>query len=46
MIEFEVECAKKTLDENFNLDIFEHTTNTNELVKELVTKELLIFKCD
>ncbi len=45
MIESEIECARKTFDEKFNLDIFEHTTNTNEPMKELVTKELLIFKC-
>jgi hypothetical protein len=36
---------KKDTYENFNLDIFEHTTNTSEPMKELVTKELLIFKC-
>jgi hypothetical protein len=29
MIESKVEHAKKTLDEDFNLDIFEHTKNTN-----------------
>jgi hypothetical protein len=41
---FEVGCAKQTFDGNFNLDIFEETINTNELVKFFVTKELLIFK--
>ncbi len=28
-----------------NLDIFEMTTNTNELAMELVNKKLLILKC-
>jgi hypothetical protein len=34
----------KGVDEDYNLDIFEMTTNTNELVKGLVNKEFLIFK--
>jgi hypothetical protein len=31
------------VDEDYNLDIFELTANTNELMKELVSQELLIF---
>jgi hypothetical protein len=34
----------KCVDEDYNLDIFEMTTNTNEPVKGLVNKEFLIFK--
>jgi hypothetical protein len=33
-----------SVDEDCNLDIFERTTNTSEPTKELVNKELLIFK--
>jgi hypothetical protein len=36
--------AKQTIDEDSNLNIFEQIVNTSELVKILVTKELLIFK--
>jgi hypothetical protein len=32
------------VDEDYNLDMFEHTTNTKEPTKELVNKKLLIFK--
>ncbi len=32
------------VDEDCNLDIFEHIANTNELAKKLVSRELLIFK--
>lgn len=45
MIQSKVECAKETRFENFHLDVFEKIVNTNELMKELVHKELLIFKC-
>jgi hypothetical protein len=31
-------------DQDCNLDIFKQTTNINELTKELVKKELLLFK--
>jgi len=34
----------KGVDEDYNLDIFKMTTNTNELLKGLVNKEFLIFK--
>jgi hypothetical protein len=33
-----------SVDEDYSLDIFEQTTNTSEPTKELVNKELLIFK--
>jgi hypothetical protein len=32
------------VDENCSLDIFKMTTNINELVKELINRELLIFR--
>ncbi len=31
------------VDEHYSLDIFEMTTSTNELVKEVVNKEFFIF---
>jgi hypothetical protein len=34
----------KGVDEDYNLDIFKMTSNTNELVKGLVDKGFLIFK--
>ncbi len=43
MIEF-VGCVDQTCDEDLNLDIFQWTTSTSEPSKELVTKELLIFR--
>jgi hypothetical protein len=39
-----VGCVDQTSDENSNLDIFQHIVSTIEPSKELVTKELLIFK--
>ncbi len=33
-----------SVDEHYNLDIFEMTTNTNESVKKAVNKEFFIFK--
>jgi hypothetical protein len=39
-----VECVYQTGDEDSSLDIFQQTTSTSEPSKELVTKELLIFK--
>jgi hypothetical protein len=38
-------CVDQTIDEDCNLDIFQQTTSTSELTKELVTRKLLIFKC-
>jgi len=32
------------VDEHYGLDIFEMTTSTNELVKEIVNKEFFILK--
>jgi hypothetical protein len=32
------------VDEDYNLNIFEMIMNTNELVKELIIRKLLIFK--
>jgi hypothetical protein len=43
MIEF-VGCVDQTCDEDFNLNNFQWTTSTSEPSKELVTRELLIFK--
>jgi hypothetical protein len=43
MIKF-VGCVDQIGDEDFSLDIFQLTTSTNEPSKELVTKELVIFK--
>jgi hypothetical protein len=37
-------CVDQTSDEDSNLDIFQQTASTIEPSKELVTKELLIFK--
>jgi hypothetical protein len=37
-------CVNQTFDRDFNLDIFRQTASTSEPSKELVTKELLIFK--
>jgi hypothetical protein len=38
-------CVDQTNDEDFSMDIFHQIAFTNEPSKELVTKELLIFKC-
>jgi hypothetical protein len=38
-------CVDQTSDENSSFDIFQHIVLTSEPSKELVTKELLIFKC-
>ncbi len=46
MAEFEVRCANQITNASSNLNILKQTPNTNELVTKLVTKELLIFKCD
>jgi hypothetical protein len=40
-----VGCVDQIGDEDSNLDIFQQTTCTNEPSKELVTRELLIFRC-
>ncbi len=45
MIEFKFGCVDQTIDINSNLDFFEQIPSTNELTKQLVTKELLIFRC-
>jgi hypothetical protein len=43
-----VDCEIESIDhksyENCNLNIFEMIVNTSELIKELVNRELLIFK--
>jgi hypothetical protein len=44
MLEFEVGCVNQVIEKDCSLDIFEQTTNTNELVKEFVGIELQIFK--
>jgi len=46
LVEFERNVAKHGIFKNSdcNLDIFEKTTNLNELTKELIQKELLTFK--
>jgi hypothetical protein len=44
-VDFERSVVDETIEEDMNLDIFEMTTNTREPTRELVNKELLIFKC-
>jgi hypothetical protein len=45
MIELEfVGCVDQTCDEDFNLDSFQQIACTSEPSKELVTRELLIFR--
>jgi hypothetical protein len=44
MENYDVEFTKHRSYEDSSLDIFEMTTNTSELVVELVNKKLLIFK--
>jgi hypothetical protein len=39
-----VECVDQTNDEDSSLDIFQQIASTSEPLKELITKELLIFK--
>jgi hypothetical protein len=41
---FENATIEQGVDENFNSDIFEMTTNTNEPMNKLVNLEPLIFK--
>jgi hypothetical protein len=45
MTKFKVRCVDQTIDINFNLYFFERIPSTNELTKQLVTNELLIFRC-
>jgi hypothetical protein len=40
-----VQFVDQIVDENCSLDIFQWTTSTTEPTKELVIRELLIFKC-
>jgi len=40
-----VGCVAQTSDENSSLDILQHIVSTSEPSNELVTKELLIFRC-
>ncbi len=42
--QFERDVVDQRVEEDRSLDLFEMTTNTSELVKELVNRELLIFK--
>ncbi len=44
LAEFESVFVNINVDEDWSLDIFEQTNNTSEPTKELVNKELLIFK--
>jgi hypothetical protein len=44
MLEFEVSCVDQVIEKDCSLDVFEQTTNTNELVKEFVGRKLQIFK--
>jgi hypothetical protein len=44
IVESKVGCVYQITNVDFNLDIFEQTLNTNELMKELVTKYFLIFR--
>ncbi len=45
MAEFEVGCANQITNASSNPEILKQTPSTNELATNLVTKELLIFKC-
>jgi hypothetical protein len=45
MVESKVVCANQLRNAEFDLDIFEQTASTSELAIELVTSEMLIFKC-
>jgi hypothetical protein len=44
-IESKVVCANQTRDVEYDLDIFKQTLITSELAIELVTREMLIFRC-
>jgi hypothetical protein len=44
MLEYEVGCVDQVIEKNCSLDIFEQTTNINELMKEFMDRELHIFK--
>ncbi len=39
-----VGCVDQIIDEDYSLDIFQQIASTSEPTKELVTKELLVFK--
>jgi hypothetical protein len=45
MTKSEVECANHREDAKSDLDILKQTPNTGESATELVTKEMLIFRC-
>ncbi len=45
MVESKVVCANQTRDAESDLDIFEQIPITSELAIELVTREMLIFRC-
>jgi len=42
---FENEFIEQIMDANCNLDIFEMVAGTNEPLKEIVKRKLLIFRC-
>jgi hypothetical protein len=44
MIEFDVGCVNQTTNATSNLNIFEQTLITNDLVKKISTRKLPIFK--
>jgi hypothetical protein len=46
LVKFKSSFDNQGVDEYYILNIFEIITNTSELVKELVSMELLIFKDD
>jgi hypothetical protein len=44
LIEYESNIIDQRVNDNYNLDIFEITTRTNEPTKELVKRKLLMLK--
>jgi hypothetical protein len=45
MAKSRVECVDQAWDMENDLDIFEQPPNTSELTIELISREMLIFKC-
>ncbi len=45
LVRLDMNCANQNLfQQDYSLDIFEQTTNTNEPVKEFMNRELLVFR--
>jgi len=45
MTKSRVECVDQEWDAEYDLDIFEQPPNTSELAIELISREMLIFRC-